>query len=139
MSALTTVSTNHLATVQSIYEAFGKGDIATILNNLTDEVTWEHAGNPQVLPFAGKVQGKDAVLRFFQTVGKEVQFLAFEPSNFREVNNMVITDVFVKGIINKTGKQYITQNVFTWTFNEDGKITAYNNEADMSELEAAYL
>lgn len=134
---MTTVS--NLQVVQDIYEAFGKGDIPTILDTLSDDITWTHGGNPQILPFAGTVQGKDAVLRFFQIVGGDIQFLAFEPSNFRELRNAVINDVRIEGIINKTGKKYVSENVFTWTFNEEGKITNYVNELDATDLEAAYI
>ena len=32
---------SNLATVQSIYEAFGKGDVPSILDTLADDVEWE--------------------------------------------------------------------------------------------------
>ena len=32
---------DNVADVSAIYEAFGKGDIASILNSLSDEVRWE--------------------------------------------------------------------------------------------------
>jgi ketosteroid isomerase-like protein len=40
---------SNLATVQSIYEAFGKGDIPAILEVLADDIEWEAwAGNSAV-------------------------------------------------------------------------------------------
>jgi ketosteroid isomerase-like protein len=59
---------NHLATVGAIYEAFGKGDIPTILGYMADDVRWEEwddnsaqrAGVPWLQPPPG--QGRRAGL-----------------------------------------------------------------------------
>lgn len=33
--------TNHLTTATAIYEAFGRGDIPTILSHMADDIKWE--------------------------------------------------------------------------------------------------
>ena len=33
---------SHVKTVQSIYDAFGKGDVPTILGHLAENVEWEY-------------------------------------------------------------------------------------------------
>lgn len=64
----------NLATVQSIYEAFGKGDVPAILNVLADDVEWEswadnsavNAGVPWMVPRRGKAE----VVKFFEAAGQ---------------------------------------------------------------------
>jgi ketosteroid isomerase-like protein len=64
---------SNLATVQSIYEAFGKGDVPAILNVLADDVEWEswadnsvNAGVPWMVPRRGKAE----VVKFFEATGQ---------------------------------------------------------------------
>ncbi len=43
--------------IQKIYAAFARGDIQTILDNLTSDVEWTLEG-PAIIPFAGKRNGR---------------------------------------------------------------------------------
>ena len=56
----TTTLTNNAATVASLYEAFGRGDIPFILDHLADDCKWIGAGEGS-LPQGGTYKGKDAV------------------------------------------------------------------------------
>lgn len=133
---MTTVS--NLTTVQSIYEAFGKGDIPTILANLSDAIVWQHQGNPAVVPFAGTFRGKDEVLQFFQKLGQNMQFASFHPHNFREEDNQVINDVTMEATALPTNNKASTTVKFSWTFDENGKVSHWKNEGDLDILEAAF-
>jgi ketosteroid isomerase-like protein len=53
------------ALVQKIYDSFAKGDIETILNNVTRDVEWGLEG-PATIPFAGVRFGVDGVKQFFE-------------------------------------------------------------------------
>jgi uncharacterized protein len=44
------------------YEAFGKGDMATVSELMADDVLWHVGGNN---PLSGEYKGKDAVFGFF--------------------------------------------------------------------------
>ena len=48
--------------VTGIYEAFGRGDLDTVLNGLADDVDWNLPGPA---PYAGVRQGRGAVREFF--------------------------------------------------------------------------
>ena len=48
--------------VTGIYEAFGRGDLETVLNGMADDVDWNLPG---VAPYAGVRQGRGAVREFF--------------------------------------------------------------------------
>ena len=61
---------NHLATVGTIYEAFGKGDIPTILSHMAEDVQWEqwadNSAQAAGVPWLAPRQGKAASSHFFK-------------------------------------------------------------------------
>jgi ketosteroid isomerase-like protein len=53
----------NLELIQQGYEAFGRGDIAAVLDILSDDVEWSVT---EVLPQGGRLQGKQEVAGFFE-------------------------------------------------------------------------
>src|SRR4029079_18999488 len=55
------------AIMQEMYAAFGRGDIATLLDHCTEDIVWNgvYGCGPQV-PFTGERRGKAAVADFFK-------------------------------------------------------------------------
>ena len=41
------VSQTNIATIQSFYAAFGRGDVAAIVNNRAHDVAWHSGGDPK--------------------------------------------------------------------------------------------
>jgi hypothetical protein len=68
-------------TVQAVYAAFGRGDIATLLDRVTDDVEWTHRGSLG-LPYMGTFRGKDALQRWFGHVAEYDAIQIFEPREF---------------------------------------------------------
>ena len=52
--------------VNRAYSAFASGDIAALLDTLSDDVEWS---SPTTLPHGGEFSGRDGVLTFFQGIG----------------------------------------------------------------------
>jgi len=67
--------------IQSMYAAFGRGDIPSLLEMLTDDVHWEHKGSVD-LPYIGVFRGKAAVAKWFGHVAENDDIQAFEPREF---------------------------------------------------------
>ncbi len=44
------MSEANLALVQQLYAAFGRGDIAAVLDMLADDIEWREVGRPQPQP-----------------------------------------------------------------------------------------
>ena len=132
------IQQRNIASVQHIYDCFGRGDVPGILDHLSDGIEWWHAGDPSVVKYAGAFQGKDGVVQFFQILGANVQFTGFEISNYRANGNEVICDGNVSGIATPTGKAYNVFPVFTWTFDEQGKVCILRVDGDMSAADAAF-
>ena len=86
---------SNLATVQSIYEAFGKGDIPAILDVLADDVEWEawadnsavEAGVPWMVPRHGKAEA----VGFFEAAG-QMEILDLQVLSMMEGGNQVAVE-----------------------------------------------
>ena len=64
--------------VRNLYDAFGRGDIPTILNMLADDVDWYDPGPPAVT-HAGRYRGREDVLRFFSRIRESLAIETFQP------------------------------------------------------------
>ena len=62
---------NNVETVNRIYEAFGKGDIPTIINYIADNVQWEewedNSAQKAGVPWMQAQKGKQGVIDFFNS------------------------------------------------------------------------
>jgi ketosteroid isomerase-like protein len=85
------MSQENVKVVQSMYEAFARGDIPTVIGALDPQVEWWEAesfiyadGNPYV--------GPDAVLQgVFQRIGEEWDGFAVAPEEVLDAGDKVIT------------------------------------------------
>ena len=53
--------------IQKVYDAFGRGDLQTILSCLTDDIDWTTEG-PEIIPFTGKRKGHAQARAFFEAL-----------------------------------------------------------------------
>jgi ketosteroid isomerase-like protein len=89
------VSANdNVKTIQSVYEAFGRGDVAAILEVLTDDVDWaSEAADASGAPWYGVHHGRDGVAGFFEAFGSTMEVEEFTPSVFAATDTEVLTIV----------------------------------------------
>ena len=55
--------------IQTVYAAFGRGDVQTILDHLAADVQWI-ADGPPVIPYAGTLAGPGEVVHFFEALAE---------------------------------------------------------------------
>lgn len=66
--------------VQAAYAAFGRGDIAGVIDALDDSIIWRPTeGAAANVPTAGERRGKAGVLEFFRQLDESQKFEAFKP------------------------------------------------------------
>ena len=67
--------------VEQAYANFKAGDIPTLLQSMSEDITWQL---PEVenVPFAGKRQGRGAVGEFFSTLASLQDARSFEEREF---------------------------------------------------------
>lgn len=128
---------DNVKTIQQLYEAFGRGDIPTILNALADDVEWKEPPNGAP-PFAGTHHGRDGVGRFFQRLAETVEPEQFEPREFVAQGDVVVALGYYRFRARTTGKSYDTEWSMVWRF-RDGKVAQFQIYKDSAAEVAALL
>ena len=138
MSTTATDPARNLATVQAMYAAFGRGDVPYILDQLADDISWDEGIRATDVPWLQSGRGKDAVVRFFTTLGSSVQFTKFEPVSITGDGDHVVGVIREAAIVNSTGRE-MAEELFVhfWTFGADGKVRAFRHIGDFALHEAA--
>ena len=124
----------HVKTVQLVYEAFGRGDVEAILDQLTDDVDW--AVEPDgAAPWHGLRRGKAEVPGFFQALGQTVEVTEFTPLAFasNETDVMVVIRYTHRG--RSTGKSASMDLHHWWRFRDD-KICFVRGTEDTAKTNA---
>ncbi len=131
---------DHLATVTSIYDAFGRGDIPAILEQLADDVQWEQwaSWSPQEagVPWLQPRRGEEAVREFFAIVG------TWEMREFRVLDllasgHQVAAEVVIEAGLPDDGAMLRDEEVHLWTFDEAGKVRRFRHYVDTAKHIAA--
>jgi ketosteroid isomerase-like protein len=119
---------------QQGYAAFGRGDIAGVLDICTDDVEWTQPG-PADLPATGTYHGKQEVGDFFRRLAETVGFTRFEPHRFIAQGDDVVALVHIAGTATATGKSFTSEDAHLFTF-RDGKLAQFRTHTD-TEAQAA--
>jgi uncharacterized protein len=109
----------NLAVVQGLFQAFGAGDITTILNHLAEDVTIDFYG-PPVIPYAGHYAGLEDARKFFETVLASVEIHQFDPLEFIAKGDNVIVTGELELTAKSTGNRFASDFVHAITL-RDGK------------------
>ncbi|MCE9622694.1 MAG: nuclear transport factor 2 family protein [Actinomycetia bacterium] len=118
----------NIAAVTKIYEAFGKGDIPYIIDQLTDDVRWfSHVD--AVAPTSGDWSGKAKVPGFFQAIVATGEVTAFVPTEFVAQGDTVVSTGDFGFVAAKTGKSVNSKWIFIWKF-RGGKVCSYEQFHD---------
>ncbi|HMD00418.1 MAG TPA: nuclear transport factor 2 family protein [Ferruginibacter sp.] len=133
MSTLT--ATDNAATVAKLYEAFGRGDVQTIIDNVDDSCEWIGGGGAY-LRQGGTYQGKDAA-NFFKRLSESTEFTAFNPTAIYNVgDNEVASFGNMSGTSRVTGKSSSSDWAMHFKFNDEGKCIYFQ---DFHNTAAAYV
>src|SRR5687767_3658848 len=96
---------NNVETIKGIYQSFGRGDVAAILEQMSPEVDWDYGQSVDV-PWLRPGRGRDAVQKFFAAVGEYLDFRSFVPKDVfaSPDGKIVVALVDVEVIIKTTGR-----------------------------------
>jgi ketosteroid isomerase-like protein len=127
---------DNTTTVQELYQAFGRGDVDTILGRLTDDVDWAADTNSTAAPWYGVRHGKDEVRAFFQAFGSTMEVEEFTPFVLAANDDAVLAVVRCRAKARTTGKS-IDMNLHHYFKFRDGNIAYYRGTEDSAQTEAA--
>ena len=119
----------NLATIQTIYEAFGRGDVETILAALTDDVDWASDSAGALAPWHGQLVGKDAVAGFFGGLAGSLEVTEFTTVSLAATDDEVFAFIRFGFRGTATGKEGRTNLHHYWRF-RDGKVDYYRGSED---------
>jgi hypothetical protein len=112
-----------LELVQSLYQAFGRGDLPGILELLADDAEWTFVGS-RGLPYTGAVRGRQAIAGWFQSIPTVDQIQAFEPRQLLAGPDHVTAIGFEKTAALPGGKVFESEWVHVWRV-KDGRVTSF--------------
>jgi len=127
---------DNIKMIQSIYEAFGRGDVGAILDGVTDDVDWASDTSSTVAPWYGVRHGKAGVASFFEAFGSTMEVDEFTPFTFGANEDSVFTVVRFRGKSRSTQKA-VVMNLHHYFRFRDGKIVYYRGTEDSAQTEAA--
>ncbi|WP_218846921.1 nuclear transport factor 2 family protein [Winogradskyella forsetii] len=123
----------NLKVIDSLYQAFSKGDIPTVLSLMDKKIIWNEAesnslavGNPYI--------GPEAVLNgVFLKIGELYKSFTLKNVKLHEMSNNQVLATLYYMITSMDDKEYIVQVAHHWTL-KDGKIIQFQQYADTKKL-----
>jgi len=123
-------------TIQTMYEAFGRGDVDAILGNLTDVVDWAADGPAGAAPWYGRCTSHDQVRQFFLAFGSTVEVSEFTPVSLAATDTEVFALITFTGTVRATGKP-LSMHLHHYFRFRDGQVEYYRGSEDSAQTVAA--
>lgn len=123
----------NIALVQSLYAAFGRGDIEAVLGGTTPDIRWEVVGRAEDHPTLGVREGREAVREFFGLIGELHEILEFTPREFYADGDTVIVTGQEKWRLRGGDKEFETAWVQLFTI-RGGKVASFREFTDTAQL-----
>jgi ketosteroid isomerase-like protein len=122
--------------VKQAYQNFKTGDISSLLNLLSEDVTWQL---PEVenVSFSGRRQGRESVANFFASLAEAQDALQFEPREFVASDDKVVALGRYNWRVKATGREYGGDWAHVFTV-RDGKIYGFQEYMDSAAAVRAH-
>jgi ketosteroid isomerase-like protein len=78
---------SNVDTARAAYEAFGRGDLATLQEDFADDAVWVTSDE---LPLGGEVQGREQIMANFAQIPNYWTSFSVEPEEFIDAGEYVI-------------------------------------------------
>jgi ketosteroid isomerase-like protein len=128
------MSETNVKTIQTIYAAFGRGDVPGVLEHVADDVEFSFNVAKPVLPWHATFKGKGELPKFFAAIGAGTTVRAFRPETFVATGSHVVVDVHFDHVLKKNGRNVIERQVHWWTFDARGKVSRLVHYTDTAML-----
>ena len=140
MSATESRAASNLAVVGGVYEAFGRGDVGFILDQVADDCAWEswldNHGQKAGIPPMKPRHGSAGVAEFFAYVAT-MEIRNFQVLDMLASNRQVVVEVQITiGLPN--GGSVTDEELHLYSLNGEGKITRMRHYVDTAKQIKAY-
>ena len=130
---------DNAAVVAEVYDAFGRGDVAAVLDRLDDDVAWdEWADNSAQRAGAAHLQarrGRDDVAGFFRLIAGWTP-LDFAVLDLIGTGRQVVAEVRAAFQL-PGGGRFADEELHLWTFGPDGRVVRFRHYCDTAKHIAA--
>jgi uncharacterized protein len=126
---------DNIKTVEAMYEAFGRGDLAAILDSVTEDVDWAADTSSSAAPWYGVRHGKQEVASFFQAFGSTMEVEEFTPLTYATNVDSVLAVVRCRAKARATGKS-IDMNLHHYFRFSGDKVSYYRGTEDTAQTVA---
>jgi ketosteroid isomerase-like protein len=133
----TNSSAANIAFVQSLYAAFQRGDIATVIAGMASDVEWTVNGRRKDYPLLGSWKGQAEVQKFFQGVAEHEEATEFSPREFFGADDTVCVLGHYAWKIRKTGRSVASDWAHIFTI-RNGKVVRFLEFNDTAQFAEAY-
>lgn len=121
---------SNVQTVQNIYDAFGRGDVPSILGHLREDIDWDYGIVDAGVPWLRARKGIGEVPGFFESLGA-LDFQKFQPQTFLESGNIVVVLIDLEVVVKATGRPVEEKDeVHIWHFDDEGKVMRFCHRVD---------
>jgi ketosteroid isomerase-like protein len=128
------MSQDNIALVRSLYEAFAKGDVPTVLAGFHDDIEWNEA---EGMPYGGQYHGPQAVAEnVFGPVTSDFDDFDVSPEEILADGNRVVALLTYTGTAKESGNKLSMPAAHVWTV-RDGKMAEFRQLADSATMNAA--
>jgi len=124
------------AFVQSLYAAFGRGDIPFILAHADESIAWNSNDSTGAVPWGGARQGHVDVGKFFEILAANLDFEVFEPRRFASDGGLVFVHGRTVAKVKSTGRRFDAEWVHLFTI-EGGKVKRFEEFYDTAGITPA--
>jgi hypothetical protein len=124
------------AFVQSLYAAFGRGDIPFILANADESIAWSSSNASGAVPWGGARQGRQAVQRFFEILDETLDFEVFDPRRLAADGGLVFVHGRTVAKVKATGRRFDMEWVHVFTI-DGGRVTRFEEFYDTAGVTPA--
>lgn len=133
------MSDANIAIVKDIYAAYGRGDVAAIMQHISDDL--EHfavVADRQAAPWHIQIAKKQDVPRFFQALAGSCEFTRFEPRDFAAGGDYVYCTVSFDSTFRHNGRKLSVDNVMHRFKLKNGKVVEWRGTEDTALIAAAF-
>jgi ketosteroid isomerase-like protein len=120
----------HAETVQGMYAAFQRGDLAAIFGCLAEDVVWEYGIETPGVPWLAHRRGRHEVPGFFASMA-HFELIRFEPKALLAHDDVVVALIDVEITVKATGHRLVeADEVHIWRFNSEGRVASFAHKVD---------
>jgi hypothetical protein len=130
---------DNIAVVQSIYAAFGRGDVPAILAACAPDVDWEYGQQDGEVPYLVRQRGREGVARFFGALAETLRIDRFVVKELLAGDGLVVALIDIEGVSLLTGRTLREEDeVHLWRFDAAGKVARFRHALDSAQHERVH-